>query len=384
MAKFKTLDDLDVAGKRVLVRVDLNVPMRDGLVSDATRIDAVRPTILELLDKGANVVLASHFGRPKGQVVPDLSLAPIVPALSAALGRAVSFGDGASGELVLLENLRFDPGEEANDPAFAGRLAALADLYVDDAFSCAHRAHASIDGIARLLPSAAGRLLEKELTALTQALEAPEHPVMAVVGGNKISTKIGVLENLIKKVDHLVIGGAMANTFLLAGGVQVGNSLVEADMTGTARKVIQAAAGSGCGIVLPSDGLVAAELAADVDAATVPADRIPADKMMLDIGPATTAAIIGQMKNCRTLIWNGPLGAFEFPPFDQGTREVAGAAADRTRSGDLLSVAGGGDTVAALATANAVEAFSYVSTAGGAFLEWLEGKSLPGVDVLSR
>ena len=384
MTKIQTLDDLDVAGKRVLVRVDLNVPMRGGLVSDATRIDAVRPTILELLDKGANVVLASHFGRPKGQVVPDLSLEPIVPALSAALGRAVSFGDGASGELVLLENLRFDPGEEANDPAFARKLAGLADLYVDDAFSCTHRAHASIDGVARLLPSAAGRLLEKELKALTQALEAPEHPVMAVIGGNKISTKLGVLENLIKKVDHLVIGGAMANTFLLADGVQVGNSLVEADMTETARKVTQAAAGSGCSVILPSDGLVAEGLAEDVDAATVPADQIPADKMMLDIGPATTAAIIGQMNNCRTLVWNGPLGAFEFPPFDKGTKDVAGAAADRTRSGDLLSVAGGGDTAAALAAANAVEAFSYVSTAGGAFLEWLEGKSLPGVDVLSR
>ena len=384
MTKIQTLDALDVAGKRVLVRVDLNVPMRDGLVSDATRIDAVRPTILELLDKGANVVLASHFGRPKGQVVPDLSLEPIVPALSAALGRAVSFGDGASGELVLLENLRFDPGEEANDPAFARKLAGLADLYVDDAFSCTHRAHASIDGVARLLPAAAGRLLEKELKALTQALEAPEHPVMAVIGGNKISTKLGVLENLIKKVDHLVIGGAMANTFLLADGVQVGNSLVEADMTETARKVTQAAASSGCSVILPSDGLVAEDLAEDVDVAMVPADQIPADKMMLDIGPATTAAIIGQMNNCRTLVWNGPLGAFEFPPFDQGTKDVAGAAADRTRSGDLLSVAGGGDTVAALAAANAVEAFSYVSTAGGAFLEWLEGKSLPGVDVLSR
>ncbi len=384
MTKFQTLDDLDVAGKRVLVRVDLNVPMRGGSVSDTTRIDAVRPTILELLDKGANVVLASHFGRPKGQVVPDLSLEPVVPALSAALGRAVSFGDGEPGELVLLENLRFDPGEEANDPAFARKLAGLADLYVDDAFSCTHRAHASIDGVARLLPAAAGRLLEKELKALTQALEAPEHPVMAVVGGNKISTKLGVLENLIEKVDHLVIGGAMANTFLLADGVQVGNSLVEADMTETARKVTEAAAGAGCGVILPSDGLVAGELAADADAATVPADRIPADKMMLDIGPATTAAIIGQMNNCRTLVWNGPLGAFEFPPFDRGTRAVAGAAADRTRSGGLLSVAGGGDTAAALATANAAEAFSYVSTAGGAFLEWLEGKSLPGVEVLSR
>jgi len=384
MTKFQTLDDLDVAGKRVLVRVDLNVPMRDGLVSDTTRIDAVRPTILELLDRGANVVLASHFGRPKGQVAPDLSLEPIVPALSAALGRAVSFGGGASGALVLLENLRFDPGEEANDPAFARKLAGLADLYVDDAFSCTHRAHASIDGVARLLPSAAGRLLEKELKALTQALEAPEHPVMAVVGGNKVSTKLGVLENLIEKVDHLVIGGAMANTFLLADGVQVGNSLVEADMTETARKVTEAAADSGCGIILPSDGVVAGELAADADAAVVPADRIPADKMMLDIGPATTAAIIGQMNSCRTLVWNGPLGAFEFPPFDRGTRDVAGAAAGRTRSGGLLSVAGGGDTVAALAAANAVEAFSYVSTAGGAFLEWLEGKSLPGVEVLSR
>ena len=383
MTKFQTLDDLEVAGKRVLVRVDLNVPMRDGLVSDTTRIDAVRPTILELLGNGANVVLASHFGRPKGQVAPDLSLEPIVPALSAALGRAVSFGDGASGELILLENLRFDPGEEANDPEFARKLAGLADLYVDDAFSCTHRAHASIDGVARLLPSAAGRLLEKELKALTQALEAPEHPVMAVVGGNKISTKLGVLENLIEKVDHLVIGGAMANTFLLADGVQVGKSLVEADMTETARKVTEAAADSGCSVILPSDGLVAGELAADADAATVPADRIPADKMMLDIGPATTAAIVGQMNNCRTLVWNGPLGAFEFPPFDQGTKAVAGAAADRTRSGDLLSVAGGGDTVAALAAANAVGAFSYVSTAGGAFLEWLEGKSLPGVEVLS-
>ncbi len=397
MPSFRTLDDLDVAGKRVFLRVDLNVPLKDGVVTDATRIERVAPTIRELLDRKAIVIVGSHLGRPKGKRSDEFSLKPLVAALSAALGgTSVRFaedcvgpaarelaGSLAEGEVGLLENLRFEPGEEANDAEFAKSLASLADYYVDDAFSCAHRAHASIDAIARLLPSAAGRLLEFELSSLERALVSPHHPVVAIVGGNKISTKLTVLENLLDKVDHLVIGGAMANTFLHAQGVEVGASLHEADMADTARDVLKAAEAKNCDVVLPVDGVVAAALETGAATQTVAIDAIPSNQMVLDIGPASVAALTDLLAGCRTLVWNGPLGAFEFPPFDKGTVAVAQAAAGFTDGGNLLSVAGGGDTVAALAAADVVDRFSYISTAGGAFLEWLEGKTLPGVAVLT-
>ncbi len=396
MPDFKTIDDLDVAGKRVLVRVDFNVPMEGGRVSDATRIERAVPTIATLTERGAAVVLLSHFGRPKGRRVAEMSLRPVVPALSAALGgQAVAFAPdciGAparqiverlgAGEVALLENLRFHAGEESNDAGFAAALAELGDLYVNDAFSAAHRAHASVAAIARLLPAAAGRLMQAELTHLAEALEDPRRPVAAIVGGAKISSKLELLGNLTQKVDLLIIGGGMANTFLNAGGVAVGRSLCEHDMAETARRILATAQTAGCEVVLPSDVVVARELKANVETMTVPVAAVPTDAMILDCGPDTAQQLGQRLGDCATLLWNGPLGCFEVPPFDAATNAVAGAAAALTTSGRLLSVAGGGDTVAALAGAGVIDDFSYVSTAGGAFLEWLEGKTLPGVQAL--
>jgi phosphoglycerate kinase len=396
MARFNTLEDLDVAGRRVLLRADLNVPMQAGRVTDTTRIDRLVPTIGELADRGARIVLLSHFGRPKGRPVPELSLAPLVAPLSTALGgRPVVFaadcvGPAAAeavaglgdGQVALLENLRFHTGEEANDAGFAADLAKLGDIYVNDAFSAAHRAHASIEALARLLPAAAGRLMQGELEHLADALETPARPVAAIVGGAKISTKLDLLGNLVRRVDMLAIGGGMANTFLNALGVAIGRSLCEHDMAETARAIVEQAKESRCDVVLPSDALVAAELKAGTAPRTVSIKEVPGDEMILDVGPATAAHLARRLGDCRTLVWNGPLGCFELPPFDAGTNAVAQAAAELTRAGRLLSVAGGGDTVAALAHAGVANDFSYVSTAGGAFLEWLEGKTLPGVAAL--
>ena len=395
MPGFSTLDDLDVAGRRVLVRADLNVPMKDGQVADATRIERLVPTIRELAEKGAKVVVLSHFGRPKGKD-PALSLAPLAGALGRALGGpAVRFAEdcvgapaeravGAlqAGEVALLENLRFHGEEEKNDKGFARQLASLGDLYVNDAFSCAHRAHASTEAIAHLLPSAAGRLMQAELEALAKALEAPQRPVAAIVGGAKVSTKLELLGNLLAKVDILVIGGGMANTFLSAKGVAVGRSLCEREMAETARRIMADAASEKKRIVLPIDAVVAPALTAGDGAKTVPIGRVPEDQMILDVGKQSVADIVTALSGCRTLVWNGPLGAFEHPPFDAGTKAVAREAAKLTTQGKLLSVAGGGDTVAALVQAGVESQFSYVSAAGGAFLEWLEGKTLPGVAAL--
>jgi len=395
MPTFKTLDDIDVRGKRVLVRTDLNVPMQGGAVSDATRLERTAPTLTEIADKGGIVVVLSHFGRPKGQVVPEMSLMPIADALAAVIGRPVAFaadtvGDKARaiveaaepGDIVVLENLRFDAREEANDPDFAKALADLGDIYVNDAFSAAHRAHASTEGITKYLPSVAGRLMQAELEALGSALENPAHPVAAVVGGAKVSTKMAVLGNLIPKVDKLIIGGGMANTFLFAEGVDVGASLCETDMADEARAILARAAEQGCEVILPVDAVVAKEFKAGAANQTVTLDAIPADGMMLDVGPHSIEAVTAALADCRTLLWNGPMGAFEIAPFDTGTNAVAREAARLTKVGSMVSVAGGGDTVAALANAGAIDDFSYVSTAGGAFLEWLEGKTLPGVAAL--
>jgi len=395
MSAFKTIDDLDTRGKRVLVRADLNVPMRDGKVSDATRIDRSLATIRDLTETGAKVIVISHFGRPKGQRSPELSLKPIAAALAEAAGQDVAFAadcigpdaehviDGmADGDLALLENLRFHGAEEKNDMEFAGKLAELADIYVDDAFSCAHRAHASTEAITHLLPSAAGRLMQSELVALTDALENPDRPVAAVVGGAKISTKMEVLGHLASKVDQLIIGGGMANTFLHAQGVNVGASLCEADMADQALAVMDAAAATGCEVVLPVDATFAKEFKEGAASQSGPVNMVPADGMILDVGPASIDDLMQRLATCKTVVWNGPLGAFEISPFDTGTNAVAREAARLTKEGALLSVAGGGDTVAALANAGVADAFSYVSTAGGAFLEWLEGKTLPGVAAL--
>lgn len=392
----RTLDGLPVAGRRVLLRADLNVPVRDGAVADTTRIDRVAPTVAELAEAGAAVLVASHFGRPGGRPDPALSLAPVAGALAAALGgREVAFaadcvgpeaGRAAAaagpGEVVLLENLRFHAGEEADDEGFARALAALADVYVNDAFSASHRAHASVDALARLLPAAAGRLMEAELAALEGALDDPARPAGAVVGGAKVSTKLDLLGNLAERLDLLAIGGAMANTFLHALGVDVGASLCERDMAETARDALARADAAGCEVVLPADIVVAPGLADGGRAEAVAAAAVPAGTMILDVGPASAGALAARLGGLRTLVWNGPLGAFETPPFDAATARVAEAAAALTRSGALFSVAGGGDTVAALAAAGAVDGFSYVSTAGGAFLEWLEGRTLPGVAAL--
>jgi len=396
MSSFKTLDDLDVDGKRVLVRVDFNVPMKDGRVTDATRIERAVPTIRHLTDAGATVLLLSHFGRPKGKRVAEMSLQPVLPALQQAFsGMEVSFSAdciGAkanaaaaaapAGSVVLLENLRFHAGEEANDAHFAASLADLGDIYVNDAFSAAHRAHASVEALARKLPAAAGRLMQAELEHLGAALENPKRPVAAIVGGAKISTKLDLLGNLVKKVDMLAIGGGMANTFLNAVGVPVGKSLCEKDMAGTARSILDTAKAANCDVVLPTDAVVADTLAEGVEVETVSVKQVPDNLMILDCGPATAEHLAKRLGACATLVWNGPLGCFETPPFDAATNQVAQAAARLTKDGNLLSVAGGGDTVAALGHAGVLDDFTYVSAAGGAFLEWLEGKALPGVRAL--
>ncbi len=395
MRQFKTIDDLDVRGKTVLVRCDLNVPMKDGKVTDATRLERSSETLTDLAAAGARVCVLSHFGRPKGQVVPEMSLKPVADALSQVLNRTVAFAAdcvGApaeavvknlnDGDICVLENLRFHAEEEKNDAGFAQQLAALGDFYVNDAFSVSHRAHASTEAIARILPAAAGRLMQAELDALTKALEAPEHPVAAVVGGAKVSTKMEVLGNLVGKVDLLIIGGGMANTFLHAQGINVGKSLCEHDMADAARDILKRAEQAGCVVALPVDAVVAREFKEGAASEVVAVDAMPGDAMMLDVGPATVDDLTARLKDCRTLVWNGPLGAFEIKPFDNGTNGLAQAAAELTKAGTLTSVAGGGDTVAALANAGVGDAFSYVSAAGGAFLEWLEGKDLPGVAVL--
>ena len=396
MAELKTIDSLGpLAGRRVLLRVDLNVPLKEGRVTDATRIERSLPTLRRLSEAGAKVILLSHLGRPKGQAVPELSLEPVAAALAEHLGKPVAcaadcIGPAAAeavagladGGFLMLENLRFHAGEEKNDPAFVAALADLGDLYVNDAFSAAHRAHASTEGLAHRLPAAAGLLMQEEIEHLSRALEAPQRPVAAIVGGAKVSTKLDLLGNLIEKVDILVIGGGMANTFLFARGVEVGASLCERDLAGTAAKIDAAAAEAGCRILLPLDAVVAAKLESGIATETVAIEAVPADKMILDVGPRSTAAVEAALEEARTLVWNGPLGAFEFPPFDRSTMAVAAKAVALTEAGSLLSVAGGGDTVAALAAAGAQEKLSYVSTAGGAFLEWLEGKTLPGVAAL--
>jgi phosphoglycerate kinase len=392
MPSFKTLDDAPVAGKRVLLRADLNVPVRDGRISDLTRIERLSPTIAELADKGARVIVVSHFDRPKGKRVESMSLRPISLALRDVLGLDVFFADDClgpvaedavarlePGQVLVLENTRFHAGEEDNDPEMAKKLAALADIYVNDAFSAAHRAHASTEGVAKHLPSHAGRLMQRELEALSAALEHPERPVGAVVGGSKVSTKLELIGNLLGRVDVLVIGGAMANTFLAAQGVSVGKSLQEVDMHDTARDILAQAKARGCEIVLPVDAVTATEFRVNPPVKIVPIDEVPADSMILDVGPATVAALTARLQHLRTLVWNGPLGAFETAPFDAATVALAHAVAAATQAGQLRSVAGGGDTVAALKHAGVVDQISYVSTAGGAFLEWLEGKLLPGI-----
>lgn len=395
MANFKTLDDIEVQGKRVLVRSDLNVPMKNGAVTDATRIERSAQTISELMKKGAKVVVMSHFGRPKGERVPEMSLKPVAEALGTVLGTAVAFADDcigapaktvvnglASGEVAMLENLRYHKAEEKNDPEFARQLADLGDLYVNDAFSTAHRAHASTEAIAQLLPSAAGRLMQAELEALGKALEHPEKPVAAIVGGAKVSTKLDLLGNLVAKVDKIIIGGGMANTFLYAKGVEVGASLCEKDMADTARDILKKAEAAGCEFILPTDAVVAAKFEENAESQVVPVTAVPADMMILDVGPDSVKMLQAKLGECKTLVWNGPLGAFEIKPFDAATNAVAQAAAALTKDGKLLTVAGGGDTVGALANAGVQDQFSYISTAGGAFLEWLEGKDLPGVAAL--
>ena len=397
MSEFKTIDDLDVTGKRVLVRADLNVPMQNGKVTDTTRIDRAVPTLRELSKKGAKVIVISHFGRPKGQIVPEMSLGPVARALSKSCGLPVAFatdtiGESAkrtidglnNGDIVMLENLRFHASEEANDKIFALKLSNLGDAYVSDAFSCSHRAHASIEILAQLLPSAAGRLMQVEVETLSGALEKPEPPVAAVVGGAKISTKMEALGNLSKKVNVLIIAGGMANTFLFAQGYDVGKSLCERDMAELAHKILADAEESGCEVVLPLDCVVAREFKEGAVSQTVSLDAIPLEAMMLDVGPASITNITAKLEICKTLVWNGPFGAFEIQPFDKGTNAVAAEVARLTKAGKLISVAGGGDTVAALAQAGVSEDFSYISTAGGAFLEWMEGKKLPGVEVLRK
>ncbi len=396
--KLKTIDDADVVGKRVLVRADLNVPMQAGVISDATRIERFLPTVRELTKRGARVVIMTHFGRPGGQVDPSLSLAPVAEKVAELLpGTKVSFapdciGEKAeavvaslsNGDVAVLENLRFHKGETDNDPAFIAELVALGDLYVSDAFSTSHRAHASTEGIARHLPSFAGPLMMLEVNALKTALEAPKRPVAAVVGGAKVSTKIQLLTNLVNKVDMVIVGGGMANTFLFAQGVQVGKSLCEPDYIETVEEILGRAAESGCKIVLPTDVVVSAEFAEGAPSDVVDVHSVPEDKMILDAGPQSVAGLVEKLSSCKTLVWNGPLGAFEISPFGEGTFALARAAAQATIEGQLTTIAGGGDTVAALNSANVTDDFTYVSTAGGAFLEWLEGRALPGVVALTR
>jgi phosphoglycerate kinase len=394
MKQFRTLDDVDVRGKRVLLRVDLNVPMENGRVTDATRLERVGPTISEISQKGGKVILLAHFGRPKGRD-PKESLKPVAAALSALIKLPVGFADDCIGEvaqkaiaamkdgdILCLENTRFHKGEEKNDPAFVAELAKLGDIWVNDAFSAAHRAHATTEGLGHKLPAYAGRTMQAELDALNKALEAPTKPVIAIVGGAKVSTKIDLLENLVGKVDALVIGGGMANTFLHAQGIAVGKSLAEKDLAATALRIIEKADATNCAIILPVDAVVSSQFAANAPAHAYGLDAIPADGMILDVGPQSTERIRSAIDDAATLVWNGPLGAFEIPPFDRGTVAAAKHAAERTKAKKLISVAGGGDTVAALNQAGVAADFSYVSTAGGAFLEWMEGKPLPGVEVL--
>ncbi|MFT9017708.1 phosphoglycerate kinase [Acetobacter malorum] len=393
---FNTLDKLDPKGKRILLRADLNVPMQDGKISDMTRIERIVPTIRELADKGGRVIVLSHFDRPKGKVVPGLSLEPMAKALATALGKPVSFmhdciGPQAEtaarslqdGEVLLLENTRFYPGEEANAPDLAAELARLGDVYVNDAFSAAHRAHASTAGVAEHLPSYAGRLMEAELSALDAALENPEHPVGAIVGGAKVSTKLALLENMLERVDVLFVGGAMANTFLAAKGLSVGKSLKEEDMLDTARQIIAKAQEKNCDLVLPVDVVLSEDFMAGAPTLVAPVTEIPDGWMALDVGPETVALLKAKLAGLKTLVWNGPLGVFELPPFDEGTNAVAQEAARLTKAGSLKTIAGGGDTVSALRHAGVLHDMTYVSTAGGAFLEWLEGKVLPGLTALS-
>lgn len=397
MPEFRTLDQLDARGKRVLVRADLNVPMKDGAVTDTARIDQAARTLRDLSARGARVIVLSHFGRPEGQRIETMSLKAVIPALSAAVGMSVAFADDCigpvaekavaalnDGDVLLLENTRFHPGEETNDATFIAALAKLGDAYVNDAFSAAHRAHATTEGLAHRLSAYAGRGMQAELEALTRVLEKPAHPVIAIVGGAKISSKLAVLENLIKKVDALVIGGGMANTFLKAQGLPIGKSLHEPALLDKAREIMAAAKARGCAIVLPSDGVVAKEFKAMAAAKTLPVHLTPEDGMILDIGSDTLAAIATRLETAKTVVWNGPLGAFETPPFDLGTSAVARHVAMLTKVGALVSVAGGGDTLAALAQAGAEDDFTYCSTAGGAFLEWLEGRELPGVKALTQ
>ncbi|MCR9274514.1 MULTISPECIES: phosphoglycerate kinase [Mameliella] len=392
---WNTLDDMDLEGKRVLTRVDINVPMEDGEVTDATRIERIAATVQTILDKGGKPVLLAHFGRPKGERRADMSLQPLIPTMEAVLGVEVVFASDCIGpaaaavidglgenQVALLENTRFHAGEEKNDPELVAGMAALGDVYCSDAFSAAHRAHASTTGLAHALPACAGRLMQAELEALEGALGTPARPVLAVVGGAKVSTKLDLLGNLVEKVDMLVIGGGMANTFLAAKGIDVGKSLAEHEMAGTAKEIMAKAETAGCRIILPTDVVVAREFKEGAENETVPADACPSDAMILDAGPDSVAAVIAAIDEAETLIWNGPLGAFEIAPFDAATNAAAKHAAERSELGKLVSVAGGGDTVAALNKAGAASGFSYISTAGGAFLEWMEGKTLPGVAAL--
>jgi phosphoglycerate kinase len=393
--RFSTLDQLDPRGKRVLLRADLNLPIKDGLITDRMRLERLRPTIRELSGKGARVIICSHFGRPKGRQVPEMSLRPVASALEEVLGHPVRFAAScvgsaavkaveslADGDVLVLENTRFDPREEKNDPDMAKQLAELADAYVNDAFSAAHRAHASTEAVARLLPAYAGRLMQAELQALDAVLGHPEHPLAAIIGGAKVSTKLDLLGNLIGRVDVLVLGGAMANTFLAANGCVVGRSMQEPEMHAAARDILDRARRAGCDVILPEDAVVAAELAPNVSVQVVPVASIPGAAMVLDVGPATVQQLARRVSGWRTVVWNGPLGAFETPPFDEASTAFARAVANATQAGQLTSVAGGGDTVAALRHAGVAERLTYVSTAGGAFLEWLEGRTLPGVAAL--
>ncbi|NBS34634.1 MAG: phosphoglycerate kinase [Methylocystaceae bacterium] len=397
MAHLHTLDEVDVKGKRVLLRVDLNLPMENGRVSDATRIERVLPTIQELSEKGGKVILLAHFGRPKGHRLEQDSLRQILPALEQYLKQTVVFADDCvgrpasmvvdalkDGEIALLENTRFHKEEEQNDAAFVAELAKNGDIFVNDAFSAAHRAHASTEGLAHVLPAFAGRSMQAELEALKQALLNPQRPVIAIVGGAKVSTKLDLLANLVGKTQYLVIAGGMANTFLSAQGVNVGKSLCEYDLAPTARDVLEKAKEANCQIILPIDVVVAKKFEAHTPCNVCSLDKISDDEMVLDVGPKSIAQVDAILRNCKTLVWNGPFGAFELPPFDQGTRLLAQSAAQLTIEGKLRSIAGGGDTVSALSQAGVAEKFSYVSTAGGAFLEWLEGRTLPGVAALEK
>lgn len=397
MTAFKTLDDFDLTGKRVLLRVDLNVPVKDGKVTDTTRIERVALTIREIVNKGGLPILLAHFDRPKGKIVPEMSLRIVVDALRDIVGKPVIFADtdwndlsgvkaaiasADPGSIILVENTRFHPGEEKNDPALVASMASLGDIYINDAFSAAHRAHASTEGLARALPSGAGRAMEAELNALEAGLGNPRKPVIAIVGGAKVSTKIDLLENLVTRVEALVIGGGMANTFIYALGYDVGNSLCERDLKDTALRIMDKAEDARCAIILPIDGVVGWHFEANTPSRVYGLDAIDKDGMVLDAGPQSVEKIKTAINEASTIVWNGPLGAFEIPPFDKATVEVARHAAERTKKGHLVSVAGGGDTVAALAHAGVKDDFTYVSTAGGAFLEWMEGKPLPGVDAL--